>query len=160
MTKVLLQMKLKKLFPSIHAETLNPNIDFKASPFYVQQSLQDWKKPKLQENGKTVTVPRRAGISSFGAGGTNVHIIIEEYEETNVSTEHVENEPHIVLLSAKDNERLLEYAENMRDFIQRSLSPEVKDKQPDMKKRCMKYSNRLFRNCFISIRKKLILLIT
>ncbi|APH35406.1 polyketide synthase [Bacillus subtilis] len=135
LTKVLLQMKLKKLFPSIHAETLNPNIDFKASPFYVQRSLQDWKKPKLQENGKTVTVPRRAGISSFGAGGTNVHIIIEEYEETNVSTEHVENEPHIVLLSAKDNERLLEYAENMRDFIQRSLSPEVKDKQPDMREK-------------------------
>ncbi|MCY9078407.1 SDR family NAD(P)-dependent oxidoreductase [Bacillus inaquosorum] len=132
LTKVLIQMKLKKLFPSIHAETLNPNIDFEASPFYVQRSLQDWEKPNLKESGKEVSVPRRAGISSFGAGGTNVHVILEEYEEANKSAEQFEKEPHVVLLSAKNNERLLEYADKMKEYIKNSLKPTMRSGQPDM----------------------------
>ncbi|WP_029002383.1 non-ribosomal peptide synthetase [Azorhizobium doebereinerae] len=69
LTKVLLQMKHGRLVPSLHAETLNPAIDFAASPFVVQRTLASW----LAER------PRMAGLSSFGAGGSNAHVVMEEY---------------------------------------------------------------------------------
>ena len=84
MTKILLQLKHRQLVPSLHAETLNPHIDFANSPFVVQRSLQAWQRPQLAidaENrpGEMRELPRIAGISSFGAGGSNAHVIIEEY---------------------------------------------------------------------------------
>ncbi|NER93847.1 MAG: SDR family NAD(P)-dependent oxidoreductase, partial [Symploca sp. SIO1B1] len=55
--------------PSLHFEQPNPQIDFANSPFYVNTTLSEWK-----SNGS----PRRAGISSFGVGGTNAHVVLEE----------------------------------------------------------------------------------
>jgi acyl transferase domain-containing protein len=52
LTKVLLQMKYKKIVPSIHSETLNPNINFEKSIFEVQRELVDWKKIKVKEQDK------------------------------------------------------------------------------------------------------------
>ncbi|WP_009900592.1 beta-ketoacyl synthase N-terminal-like domain-containing protein, partial [Burkholderia thailandensis] len=71
LTKVLLQMKHGRLAPSLHARTPNPHIDFDASPFVLQRTLAPWPAP----DGGT----RIAGISSFGAGGTNAHVVVEEY---------------------------------------------------------------------------------
>src|SRR6185312_11990184 len=51
LTKVLLQMKHGMLVPSLHAETLNPHIDFANSPFVVQRELAPWKRPVLRVNG-------------------------------------------------------------------------------------------------------------
>ena len=78
-TKVLLQLKYAQLAPSLHSKTLNSKIDFKQSPFYVQQNLSEWKRPVLEISGEAREYPRIAGISSFGAGGSNAHLIIEEY---------------------------------------------------------------------------------
>ncbi|MGE7955632.1 beta-ketoacyl synthase N-terminal-like domain-containing protein [Pseudomonas sp. NPDC089530] len=74
-TKVLLQMQHRQLVPSLHSTTLNPRIDFAASPFVVQQRLGDW--PALQREGQAL--PRLAGLSSFGAGGSNAHVVLQEY---------------------------------------------------------------------------------
>lgn len=76
--KVLLQMQNKMLVPSLHSEEINPLIDFKNSPFYVQQELQEWKRPILMKNGNKIEYPRMAAVSAFGAGGANAHVIIEE----------------------------------------------------------------------------------
>ncbi|MFJ6851027.1 SDR family NAD(P)-dependent oxidoreductase [Streptomyces sp. NPDC091271] len=76
LTKVLLQMKHGQLAPSLHSEVLNPHIDFDASPFYVARELAPWSRPTGADG---TAVPRIAGISSFGAGGTNAHVIVEEY---------------------------------------------------------------------------------
>ncbi|MEO6499939.1 MAG: polyketide synthase, partial [Mucilaginibacter sp.] len=59
----------KQIAPSIGFETPNPNIDFENSPFYVNTKLAAW-------HSETI---RRAGVSSFGVGGTNVHVILEEF---------------------------------------------------------------------------------
>ncbi|CAM2011344.1 SDR family NAD(P)-dependent oxidoreductase [Acanthopleuribacter pedis] len=72
--KVLLQMKHRTLVPSLFAETLNPKIPFDQVPFRVQQDCQPW--PAPDESGAT---PRRAGLSAFGAGGSNTHFILEEH---------------------------------------------------------------------------------
>jgi len=116
-TKVLLQMKYGKLVPSIHSEQLNASINFDNSPFIVQQKLTEWK--PLLIHGKEI--PRIAGISSFGAGGSNAHVIIEEYQhEQDSGIYHIENIPHIFILSAKNKDRLKAYAQKMADYIQQS----------------------------------------
>src|SRR5262249_30684155 len=63
--KLLLQMKHRKLVPSLHSTELNQNIDFANSPFYVQQQVAEWQ-PKVLDG---VHFPRRAGISTIGIGG-------------------------------------------------------------------------------------------
>src|SRR6185503_6794791 len=75
LTKVLLQMQHRQLAPSLHAEQLNPHIDFAKSAFVLNRELRAWERPVV--DGRTL--PRIAGISSFGAGGSNAHVIVEEY---------------------------------------------------------------------------------
>jgi polyketide synthase PksN len=116
LTKILLQMKYKMLVPSIHTKELNPNINFNESPFYVQRELEEWTKPIIMENGIKREYPRRAGVSSFGAGGSNSHIILEEYEH--ISQNNTTNkEEYIIILSAKNIERLKVYAANFIQFL-------------------------------------------
>lgn len=67
--KTCLMLQHKRLVPSLHFESPNPEINFDDSPFYVNTALKDW-----DTNG----TPRRAGVSSFGIGGTNAHIVVEE----------------------------------------------------------------------------------
>lgn len=81
LTKVLLQMKNRSYVPSLHSTEKNANIDFAMTPFIISQETKEWKRPSIMENGEFVTYPRRAGISSFGAGGSNAHLILEEYVE-------------------------------------------------------------------------------
>ncbi|KAF6580343.1 SDR family NAD(P)-dependent oxidoreductase [Paenibacillus sp. EKM212P] len=108
-TKVLLQLKYGQIVPSLHSKTLNPNINFSDSPFIVQQELGEWKRPVVTMNGKTVEYPRIAGISSFGAGGSNAHVLIEEYipeeQETRQAATSLQN-PVMIVLSARNKERL------------------------------------------------------
>ncbi|MEM9942235.1 MAG: aminotransferase class III-fold pyridoxal phosphate-dependent enzyme [Planctomycetota bacterium] len=54
---------------TLHFEKPNPEIDFESSPFFVCDQNMPWER---------CDTPRRAGISSFGVGGTNAHIILEE----------------------------------------------------------------------------------
>ncbi|MEK5142623.1 SDR family NAD(P)-dependent oxidoreductase [Paenibacillus sp. FSL M7-0134] len=115
-TKVLLQLKYGQIVPSLHSKTLNPNIDFSDSPFIVQQELGEWKRPVVTMNGKTVEYPRIAGISSFGAGGSNAHVLIEEYipeeQETRQVTIPLQN-PAMIVLSARNKDRLDEQVQRL-----------------------------------------------
>jgi acyl transferase domain-containing protein/acyl carrier protein len=67
--KTVLALKNKLLPPSLHYESPNPKIDFENSPFYVTSQLSKWEKSAS---------PLRAGVSAFGIGGTNAHVILEE----------------------------------------------------------------------------------
>jgi non-ribosomal peptide synthase protein (TIGR01720 family) len=67
--KTVLALEHKEIPPSLHYQTPNPQIDFASTPFFVNRELAQW-----QSNGH----PRRAAVSSFGMGGTNVHMILEE----------------------------------------------------------------------------------
>lgn len=111
LTKVLLQMRHCQLAPSLHAAELNPNIDFSTTPFTVQRTLSDWR----PNTGKRI-----AGISSFGAGGSNAHIIVEEYPQTDTTS--AANEPALIVLSAQSAERLRESAAHLRDHLTAPLA--------------------------------------
>ncbi|MCP4283789.1 MAG: SDR family NAD(P)-dependent oxidoreductase [Gammaproteobacteria bacterium] len=113
-TKVLLQLTHRQLVPSLHSKVLNPNIDFSATPFVVQQELTEWPRPVI--DGREV--PRRAGISSFGAGGSNGHVIIEEYRPEDRERPRIEvtaRKPALIALSARN-------AEQLREQVQRLLT--------------------------------------
>ena len=65
--KAMLAVERAEIPPSLHFERPNPQIDFAASPFFVNTDLASWPEG-----------PRRAGVSSFGFGGTNAHVVLEE----------------------------------------------------------------------------------
>ena len=71
MLKATLALRDKVLPPSLHCEHPNPNIDFAHSPLYVNTELRPWT--------ATAEGVRRAGVSAFGFGGTNFHVVLEEY---------------------------------------------------------------------------------
>ncbi|HYK05692.1 MAG TPA: SDR family NAD(P)-dependent oxidoreductase [Thermoanaerobaculia bacterium] len=106
-TKTLLQLRYQQLVPSLHADPLNPNIDFAGSPFYVQTELAEWKRGAY---------PRRAGVSSFGAGGANAHVILEEYVDPREAA-GASQSPEVFVLSARKADALYRYAERVAAFL-------------------------------------------
>ncbi|VFM95638.1 MAG: Acyl transferase domain-containing protein [Candidatus Kentron sp. G] len=70
MIKAVMGMQKHTLPPSINFTQPNPSIDFEGGPFYVSTAVQEWKTEK--------GVPRRSGVNSFGIGGTNAHVVLEE----------------------------------------------------------------------------------
>ncbi len=115
--KVLLQMKYKTLVPSLHSEKLSPAIDFESSPFYVQRKLVKWNKPLVEDHGVQKECLRIAGVSSFGAGGANGHILIQEYEEENKSIHNEKEQIYILPISAKTQAQLGIYVDLMYQYI-------------------------------------------
>lgn len=124
LTKVLLQMKHRQLVPSLHSAVLNPHIDFDRTPFVVQQELAEWKRPVI--DGREV--PRRATVSSFGAGGSNACLLLEEYvpeAEVRVQRKVTVENPAVVVLSAKEEPRLIEQARHLLIVLQEEAFTEA-----------------------------------
>ncbi|WP_149551169.1 SDR family NAD(P)-dependent oxidoreductase [Streptomyces marokkonensis] len=116
--KTVLQMQHGELVPSLHAHEVNPHIDFDATPFVVQREGAEWKRPVVTVDGVSTEVPRRAGVSSFGAGGSNAHVVIEEYvRDRPAPAADGSGRPAVVILSAKDEERLREQASALLDSL-------------------------------------------
>jgi|GEM_PF-2048095 acyl transferase domain-containing protein/NADPH:quinone reductase-like Zn-dependent oxidoreductase/thioesterase domain-containing protein/SAM-dependent methyltransferase len=106
-TKALLQLHHRRLAPTIGTGRLNPNIDFAATPFEVQRVAAPW--PERAD-------PRRAAVSSFGAGGANAHLILEEGPPEPVGTPVAG--PFLFPLSARTPERLALLAERLRTALE------------------------------------------
>ncbi|MBI3653757.1 MAG: SDR family NAD(P)-dependent oxidoreductase [Acidobacteria bacterium] len=105
--KTVLALQHQQLPPSLHFRQPNPRIDFAGSPFYVNQTLTQWK-----SHGS----PRRAGISSFGLGGTNSHVIVEEAPITTRASRS-RRSFHIVPLSAKTEEALQAATASLENYL-------------------------------------------
>ncbi|HEX7057815.1 MAG TPA: beta-ketoacyl synthase N-terminal-like domain-containing protein [Bacilli bacterium] len=105
--KVLLMMKHRHIPRHLNLKTVNPMIDFAASPFTVATEPAAWQQLDSQ-------VPLRAGVSSFGFGGANAHIVVEEY--TGRDEPKQAKQPQIFALSAKTAEGLNRLRENWRAF--------------------------------------------
>ncbi|MFY0524636.1 SDR family NAD(P)-dependent oxidoreductase [Archangium gephyra] len=107
--KVLLQMKHRRLAPTlIHGGRLNPHIDFASTPFQVHREASPWRARPGE--------PLRAGISSFGAGGVNVHLVLESWDREQAPSAPRE-EPAIIVLSARIPEQLRAQARRLLDFL-------------------------------------------
>jgi acyl transferase domain-containing protein/SAM-dependent methyltransferase len=121
LTKIVLQMKHRQLVPSLHAQALNPHIDFTTTAFLVQQALSPWEAPTVTIEGRTQRCPRIAGISSFGAGGANAHAIVQEHcaEPASPPARVTAEEPALIVLSAKSEARLREQAARLLAYCTR-----------------------------------------
>ncbi|WP_109607062.1 polyketide synthase [Mucilaginibacter oryzae] len=104
--KTVLGMQHGKIPASLFFEQINPNINIADSPFFINAQLSNW-------NAET----RRAGISSFGVGGTNVHIIVDEYKNPAPTQPGTDKPFKLVSWSAKTESSLNAYAKKMAAFL-------------------------------------------
>ncbi|MCZ8519621.1 SDR family NAD(P)-dependent oxidoreductase [Paenibacillus caseinilyticus] len=129
LTKIILQMKHQTLVPSLHAEEANPNINFGKTPFVLQRRLEAWQQPEVTLQGKRRVVPRTAGVSSFGAGGSNAHVLLEEYipqaaARSTWKFAYSPEHPAVIPLSAKNEERLRAKAEELLAWLREEQHPD------------------------------------
>jgi acyl transferase domain-containing protein len=114
--KTVLALKNRQIPPSLHFQQPNPAIDFENSPFYVNSKLTEW-----TING----APRRAGISSFGIGGTNAHVIVEE--APHVVLDGTVRPLHLIVLSAKTGSALKTTAQNLAEHLKQHPELDIAD---------------------------------
>jgi amino acid adenylation domain-containing protein len=110
--KTVLALEHRQIPPSLHFQQPNPQIDFAASPFYVNTALADW---------PAGDSPRRAGVSSFGVGGTNAHAVLEEAPP--VAAPEPDHRPQLLVLSARTPAALEAATERLAAFLEKAPSP-------------------------------------
>ena len=114
--KAALALQNEVIPPSLNFSAPNPQIDFRDSPFYVAAEAVAWKRGDA---------PRRAGISSFGLGGTNAHLLIEEAPSRPTS------EPaagaQLLVLSARTDTALAKRCADLADWLERHETANLAD---------------------------------
>ncbi|MEA5581854.1 SDR family NAD(P)-dependent oxidoreductase [Nodularia harveyana UHCC-0300] len=108
--KVALSLKHQQIPPSLHFQAANPYIPFDKLPLRVQQKLTPW--PESDQ-------PSTAGVSSFGFGGTNAHVVLQSHQLVNSQPPPISNHPvHLLTLSAKTETALQELAQSYQEYFQ------------------------------------------
>jgi acyl transferase domain-containing protein len=115
--KAVMALKHRMIPPSLHFEQPNPEIDFANSPFYVNTTLREWP----TENGH----PRRAGVSAYGIGGTNAHVIVEEAPVLQPSGPA--RPWQLLVLSGKSNTAGSALAERLAEYLQQNPDANLAD---------------------------------
>ncbi|HEX6862796.1 MAG TPA: polyketide synthase, partial [Thermoanaerobaculia bacterium] len=106
--KAVLALEHGEIPPTLHVEQPSPEIDWSASPVYLNTALADW---------ETDGAPRRAGVSSFGIGGTNAHVILEEAPPAEAAP--TKRDRHVLVLSARSEEALAHAAERLAAHLEK-----------------------------------------
>jgi amino acid adenylation domain-containing protein len=114
--KTVLSLHNKQILPSINFTKPNPNIDFANSPFFVNTELKNW-----DTNGKRI-----AGVSSFGVGGTNLHVVLEEFENSKKETS-ASRPVQLINWSAKTVSSREAYAKKLAGYLQSSQDINLAD---------------------------------
>ncbi|MBC1237282.1 type I polyketide synthase, partial [Nostoc sp. 2RC] len=108
--KTALALHHKVLPPTINVSKPHPKLDIDNSPFYLNTETRPWITSDDQ--------PRRAGVSSFGFGGTNYHVILEEYKTQQNRPYRLHKPAQSVLLFASTPEELLSRCQAIKDQLQ------------------------------------------
>ncbi|MEM6751604.1 MAG: SDR family NAD(P)-dependent oxidoreductase [Cyanobacteria bacterium P01_E01_bin.35] len=123
--KVALSLKHRQIPPNLHFREPNPYIPFHKLPLRVQQTLTRW---------SAKNSPAIAGVSAFGFGGTNAHVVLEEapieVKRQNAkvkSKEFIEPSCHILTLSAKCEQALQELVQRYEEFLRNSSTASIAD---------------------------------
>ncbi len=109
--KVILSLQHKTIPASIHFNAHTDKIDWRTSVFEVAAKNIPWLASDL---------PRRAGISSFGIGGTNAHVILEEAPAKCPYVE--ERDPSLFVLSAKSEQALRDICLKFENYLEETTN--------------------------------------
>ncbi|MEL7146331.1 MAG: type I polyketide synthase, partial [Bacteroidota bacterium] len=104
--KAITALQHKQLPPSLNFKNPNPALKIDQSRFYINESLKDLKSEK----------PLLAGVSSFGIGGTNAHVIVQEFVAE--STLPSKKKSHLLKFSAKTESALLDYLKEFKHYLE------------------------------------------
>jgi acyl transferase domain-containing protein len=115
--KTTLALQHKQLPACLNFTKPNRDINLVNSPFYINTELAPW--PQHARD------PRRAGISSFGIGGTNAHVILEEALERKPGS--ISRAKQLLLLSARTERALQQMSENLALHLQQHPALELAD---------------------------------
>ncbi|AEW95937.1 MULTISPECIES: beta-ketoacyl synthase N-terminal-like domain-containing protein [Streptomycetaceae] len=122
MIKVLLAMGHGVLPATRNVDRLNPMIRLDGTPLRVQRETAPW--PRLTDaSGRPL--PRRAGVSSFGMGGTNAHVVLEEFTEEPAAWAGAADGPCVVPLSARDAGALRDAVRALLEFLADEPAPSL-----------------------------------
>ena len=104
--KAALSLYHKALPPTLKADNPDPELRIDESPFYLNTETRPW----LSKKGH----PRRAGVSAFGFGGSNFHVLVEEYKskKRNISWD---GSIEIVALSASSKNGLVRLVSSLKN---------------------------------------------
>lgn len=112
--KVLLCMEYNEFVPSIHLKQKNRKINWENSPVEVVRKNFSW--------DSTIKL---VGVSSFGASGTNGHVIIQKYENTEANVCEEQVRKLYLAVSAKSKVSLKKLLVSISDFIQEKNEKEI-----------------------------------
>ena len=115
--KAVLCLKNRALVPSLGCVTPNPILQSSDSPFFVSTTFQNWPSEGNQ--------PRRAAVSSFGMGGTNAHVILEEAPE--LTSEPNGDRAQILPVSARTPHALNRSCANLADYLEQHPNQDIAD---------------------------------
>ncbi len=105
--KCVLSLGKGQVPPTLHFKKPNPRIDFSKTPFFVADRLMDW--PNAAQ-------PRHACVSSFGVGGTNAHIVLEQAPGRSApASDEVAN--RLLVFSGMDKNAVSQLSERHIDFL-------------------------------------------
>ena len=107
LAKILLALRHEKIPPTINFDKPNPKIDFPNTAFFVADKTIPW--PRNES-------PRRAALSSFGVGGTNAHVVVEEAPQQPAASPSTPWQ--LLCLSAKDENALAIQAQNLAEHLE------------------------------------------
>ena len=115
--KLILALEHRQLPASAHFDTPNRHIDWQGAPIRVVASPERWAPGER---------PRVAGVSSFGIGGTNAHVILCEAPPPAVQKPpDMERPSHILVLSAANGDALKSLSERYQPLLGEHAEPDI-----------------------------------
>ncbi len=120
--KTVMALEHRTLPASLHFQKLNPLIDFSGTAFSVADRTRPW---EPLNDGEGRALPLRAGVSSFGLGGSNVHLVLQESPAAVQAA--AAPKPELLMVSARDQDRLTELLCRLADFAGRAPDAAVAD---------------------------------
>ncbi|NOY17304.1 MAG: SDR family NAD(P)-dependent oxidoreductase [Gammaproteobacteria bacterium] len=106
--KTVLSLQHAQIPPHRNLSRLNPKLESALDTFEIPSELKPWPRTKR---------PRYAGINSFGFGGANAHIILEEAPERQIAEDACERPLHVLRLSAHTDVALRALARRFYDYL-------------------------------------------
>ncbi|MBN2524267.1 MAG: amino acid adenylation domain-containing protein [Bacteroidales bacterium] len=104
--KIALSSYYKKIPPTLYCTKPNPLLDIENSPFYIANEIVE----------KKNDLPLIMGVSSFGVGGTNAHVVVQEYLHESLKKKSG-NTPQLIPLSAKSESSLSKLEKNIVEYL-------------------------------------------